>query len=221
MGDLIRYITDIDTDLLLLINGSHTPVADAFMYLFSSKLVWIPMYASLLFVLWKNLSWPQLIGCLLAVALTIVLADQVCSSVIRPLVGRYRPANANSPIADLVHIVAGHRGGRSSFPSCHAANTFGLAFFAYYVVRRRVLTLFFVIWALLTCYSRAYLGLHYPGDLLVGALIGYLAASLSYWLLVKIAKYKPVKRVSYANLPIWVGSLTTLVLLLAAPVLEV
>ena len=101
-----------------------------------------------------------------AIALTITFADQMGATVIRPLVCRPRPANLENPISEFVQIVNGYRGGRYGFPSCHAANTFGLAFFLFYLFRNRSLNWFIMLWALLTCYSRSYLGVHYPGDLL-------------------------------------------------------
>ena len=95
----------------------------------------------------------------------------------------------------MVHIVNGHRGGRYGFPSCHAANTFGLAFFVWFLFRKRWLTVFMMGWALLTCYSRVYLGVHYPGDLIAGTLVGLIAAYIVYRLFLKVSGYKTMKKV--------------------------
>ena len=108
---ILQELVEIDTDLLLAINGMHSPFWDSFMNDFSGKLIWVPMYAAILYVVWKNFSWKVAILSVVAVALTITFADQVCSSLIRPAVERLRPSNLASPIADLVHIVDGHRGG--------------------------------------------------------------------------------------------------------------
>ena len=121
--------------MLLAIKGWRAEWADYFMYVFSGKWIWVPLYAAILYVIVRNLHWKVAIGCVMAIALTIVFADQVGATVIRPVVCRLRPANLENPISEFVQIVNGYRGGRYGFPSCHAANTFGLAFFLFYLFR--------------------------------------------------------------------------------------
>lgn len=89
-----------------------------------------------------------------------------------PEVCRLRPSNPANPLSEMVHIVGGYRGGSYGFPSCHAANSFALASFLILLFANRKLSLFIFAWAVLNSYSRVYLGVHYPGDLLVGAIIG-------------------------------------------------
>ena len=108
----------------------------------------------------------------------------------------------------MIHIVNGYRGGRYGFPSCHAANTFGLAFFLVYLFRQRMLSVFILLWALVTCYSRAYLGVHYPGDLLAGALLGFIGASLFYGLFRKVCRYRRPDPLVQGWIPLAVGGLT-------------
>ena len=91
---------------------------------------------------------------------------------------RLRPSNLSNPLSELTHIVNGYRGGSYGFPSCHAANSFALAVFAATMLRQRSFTIFILLWAVINCYSRVYLGVHYPGDLLVGAIIGSLIGYL-------------------------------------------
>ena len=166
----------------------------------------VPLYAAILYVIVRNLHWKVAIGCAVAIALTITFADQMGATVIRPLVCRLRPANLENPVSEFVHIVNGYRGGRYGFPSCHAANTFGLAFFLFYLFRNRALNWFIMIWALLTCYSRSYLGVHYPGDLLAGALVGFAGASLCYWLFSRLCKYERKKIISIFMFPFGLGA---------------
>ena len=208
LTDFLTQLIEEDNACLLAINGWHAPWADTFMYAFSGKVVWVPLYASLLYVIVRNLRWQVALGCVVAVALTIVLADQIGDSLIRPWVGRLRPSNLDNPISEMVHIVDGYRGGRYGFPSCHAANTFGLVFFISYLFRYRLLLVFIFGWAVVTCYSRAYLGVHYPGDLLVGALLGFASASFSYWLFRQIGKYKRPESALHLWVPVVVGGLT-------------
>jgi hypothetical protein len=112
-------------------------------------------------------------------ALLIALADQACSSILRPIFERPRPSR-DPGIADLVHIVNGKRGGMYGFPSCHAANTFALACFIMLLFKNRALTTFFMLWAIVTCYTRIYVGVHYPGDLLFGTIVGFAAGAVTY-----------------------------------------
>lgn len=162
---MIEFLSDIDTQLLLFFNGIHSPFWDYFMSAFTGKVIWVPMYASILYILLKNFHWKVALCYVVAIALTITFADQMCNSFLRPLVGRLRPSNPENPIADLVYIVNGRRGGGFGFPSCHAANSFGLAIFLICLFRKRWLSIFIVLWAFTNSYTRLYLGLHYPGDL--------------------------------------------------------
>ena len=144
---LLQSLTEADQSLLLYLNGLHNTFGDYFMPVFTGKWIWVPMYAGILYVLLKNYNWKVTLLCLIAITLTITFADQVCATLIRPIVERPRSSNPASPIADLVHIVNGRRGGGFGFPSCHASNSFGLAFFLVFLFRKRWLSLFICIWA--------------------------------------------------------------------------
>lgn len=206
--EVLNGIIEIDTDIFLSINQMHSTFFDHFMSTYSGKWVWIPMYAAIWYVMLRNFHWKVTLLCMIGLALTITFADQVCATLIRPYVERLRPSNLNNPLSEMVHIVNGRRGGRFGFPSCHAANSFGPAFFIFFLFRKRWLTLFMMAWALLTCYSRVYLGVHYPGDLLVGTLVGLTGAYLIYRLFVKVSGHKHAERVEHINAPILVGMLT-------------
>lgn len=161
-NDMIQLLVNTDQNLLLYLNGFHNAFGDYFMSTFTGKWIWVPMYASILYVLLKNFNWKITLCCLTAIALTILFADQVCASLIRPAVERLRPSNPANPISDLVHIVNNYRGGRYGFPSCHASNSFGLAFFLVFLFRKRWLSLFILLWYAELLYA------HLPGSALSG-----------------------------------------------------
>ena len=156
METLLQYLIDMDSRIFLSINGMHAPYWDSFMFLVSGKVIWIPLYATLLFVLLRNFSYVVVLKILLAIGLVILFTDTLTSQVIRPAVGRLRPSNLENSICGMVHIVDGVRGGRYGFPSAHAGNCFGLSFFICYLLRRTWLSVFMIVWALLVCYSRMY-----------------------------------------------------------------
>lgn len=178
----MQTFIDIDTNIFLYLNSLHNVYWDYFMMMFSGKLIWAPMYAAFLWMVWRCFSWRTALTVTLMGVVLIALADQTCASVIRPYVERLRPSRLENELSDYVHVVNDYRGGLYSFPSCHAANSFAFAVFASLLMRRKVWTVFILLWALLNSYSRIYLGVHFPGDLLVGALLGTVVALAVYWM---------------------------------------
>lgn len=185
---MLDFLIDIDTQLFLFLNSLHIPYFDCFMKAFSGKFIWVPMYATILYILFRLYQWKVATCFTIAICLVILCTDQLCASIIRPIFERLRPANIDNPISSLVHIVDGYRGGKYGFPSCHAANSFALAAFLVPLFAKRRFTIFILTWATLNAYSRIYLGVHYPGDLIVGGIIGACIGLIWYFIAKKVTK---------------------------------
>lgn len=176
----MEFLLQLDTDVFLAINGWHAFILDPIMILFSHRHTWILMYVALAFVLWCYFGWQRTLVAIAIIGVSAGLSDFICASCIRPFFERMRPSNPENEISALVHLVNDYRSGKFGFPSCHAANTMALAMLSSLILCNRGYTIFIFGWALLQCYSRLYLGVHYLGDLIVGSAIGIIFASIVY-----------------------------------------
>ena len=104
MSEVLNELVNIDTNIFLSINRMHSPFFDYFMSTYSGKRIWVPMYVSIFYVMLRNFHWKVALYCLIAVALVNTLADQTGATLIRPYVGRLRPANLENPISDMVKM---------------------------------------------------------------------------------------------------------------------
>ena len=216
LTDLLSMLKAMDTMVFLTVNSHHNAYFDSVMWLVSGKLIWVPMYVSLFFVLLKNYSYKVVFAILLAIGVVILFTDSFTAQVIRPWVCRLRPSNLDNPMSSMVHIVDGYRGGAYGFPSNHASNTWGLAFFITFLFRRYKLTFFFFLWALLVCYSRMYLGVHYFGDLLIGGLLALAGASTVFYVFRKVSGDTRLQKVKFIYWPVWIGVVTFLVIMVSS-----
>ncbi|MGI6222850.1 MAG: phosphatase PAP2 family protein [Prevotella sp.] len=154
---------------------------DQLMVALTSGFTWIPLYLALICMVVKNNeTMPQIVLAIGASVLCVVLADVMADLIMKPLLGRFRPSNDPS-IKYAVHVVNGIRGGEYGFFSAHAANTMSLAVFLALLVRNRTLSITLIVWSLVNCYTRMYLGLHYPLDILCGLLWGISVGLIVYW----------------------------------------
>ena len=175
------FISTLDTSLTLAINSCHSPFFDNFFYIYTQTWTWIPAILVLLVWMWRKWGVRSLYV-VAGIALCILLSDQISSSLLKPLVARLRPTY-NPEIADLIHTVNGYRGGRYGFVSSHAANAATFVTFTALIFRNRYYSILLSLLAFLTAYSRVYLGVHYVGDVLCGALIGVLVGMGVYFAL--------------------------------------
>jgi len=170
---MLETIKSIDESLFLFLNSYHSLFFDRLMWLFSNKFFWAPLYAWFLWILYKK--YPrQYWTVLVTIILMIIVSDQLCN-LAKYSVMRLRPSQ-EPHLRAMVHIVNNYRGGMYSFYSGHASNAFAVAFFMITIVAgiRKYIIPVSIAYAMLTAYSRIYLGVHYPGDIAAGIIMGTL-----------------------------------------------
>lgn len=175
-----------DTELFKYINSHHSNWLDTAMILCSNKYIWIPLYLFLIFKLFEKhqrASYKAIVYLILCVG----IADQISSSIMKPIFQRVRPCHVPE-FKSWINLADGC-GGLYGFCSSHAANSFALACGYYLLTKDKWIGLFLLFWALMVCYSRVYLGAHFPLDVLTGGVIGSLGSFIlknyGYNLLIK------------------------------------
>ncbi len=202
---MLDFLSQIDSQIFLFFNnGLRSAFLDHVMMLFTGRFIWVPMYAAILVLFLRPQRWKAALLLTIALGAAIALTDQTCATFIRPLVERLRPSNLENPLSAYAQVVNGYRGGAYGFPSCHAANSFALATFMCLLVRRRLFVGFICVWAFLNSYSRLYLGVHYPGDLFVGATIGIFFGWLCYRIASRIIRRRQLVARRELNEPLFV-----------------
>lgn len=164
----LEQITNIDKSIFFFFNGMHSPYWDVVMTLFTRTECWTFLYASLIYFIAKRYRLKAIL-ILIMIGLLITVADQF-SGLIKDAVQRFRPTH-DPAIKDLVHHVL-KRGGLYGYFSAHAANTFAVAKFTSMLFKNSRYRILIFFWAIVVSYTRIYVGVHFPLDVLTGALVG-------------------------------------------------
>ncbi len=175
---MVETLENLDQELFLYLNEQHNPFWDTVMTTVTNKYFWIPFYVLLIIYLmyrYRRQSLPMLGMAIAAVG----LADFVASGIFKPYFARLRPCH-DADISGMVNFIQGC-GGQFGFMSSHASTAFALAVFFNLILSDRyfIFKIVLVAWAVIVSYSRVYLGVHYPGDIIAGALLGSFLAYLS------------------------------------------
>lgn len=187
----MEALSTIDSDLFLFLNGLHADWMDGVMVLITQMWVWLPLY--LLLIYWTVKQYGKRCWWIfLALALVVLCSDQLSAHVCKPLFQRLRPCY-NTDLQGLIHLPKGMAGGQYGFVSSHAANTFAIAAFLAAALRKKYkwMGIALYLWAFISSYSRIYIGYHYPGDILCGAVLGILVG-LTLW---KVFQLLVVKKI--------------------------
>ena len=186
---MLDWIIGLDKELFLFLNGINSPLWDRIMWLISGKFTWIPLYVILLVgIIYSDLSARSIVITILFILVTVLLCDQI-SVLLKNFIGRLRPSH-DPTLHNLVHIVNDYRGGKYGFVSSHAANVFGVAVFSTNQLKSGTWSFILIVWAIIVSYSRIYLGVHFPLDIIFGAILGTMIGIHMYvakaWLLAYI-----------------------------------
>lgn len=187
---MIDWLKQLDQEVFLWLNGLHASWLDTPMALVTGRGLWVPFYV--LLALWLIYKQRQhAVWSILFIVAAVVLSDQLTSSYMKPFFERLRPCH-DPAISHLVYTVVGC-GGKYGFASSHAANTFALATAMVFLHPGKPwLQVSILCWAVLVSYSRIYVGVHYPGDLVAGAVLGVALATILYLAGRKAGKLKQV-----------------------------
>ncbi|MES2797617.1 MAG: phosphatase PAP2 family protein [Bacteroidota bacterium] len=181
----MQQLKTLDTQLFLYLNSIHFDWLDLIMEVITRRETWFPAY--LILVIWLIVrNRKEAAFQILTILLAVLISDQICSSFLKPMVARLRPCHEPS-LQGLIHLVT-DCGGQFGFCSSHAANGFALATSLWLFFGKNIYTISLFVWAIIISYSRIYVGVHYPLDILSGAILGSLFAYLSFFAITRVKK---------------------------------
>lgn len=187
---------DADKTLLMVFNGSHCPFVDRLAVTLTCGYMWIPLYIALLLLVINNHKTVAQISLVIGMALlAIVLSEGMADLIVKPLVARLRPIH-DTLMQDSVQAVNNYRAEGYSFFSAHASNTMAVAVFFSLLVKDRLFACTLIVWALVNCWTRLYLGVHYPSDIIVGVVWGSVSGLFAYTIYNKV---KDTRRLSVSD----------------------
>ncbi|MCD7962701.1 MAG: phosphatase PAP2 family protein [Rikenellaceae bacterium] len=183
---MLERLLELDTKLFLLLNGDLGAFADAIFWFSSGNFNWVPLYLVILFFMYKKLGLRNFIWATIMIVLAVILADQICN-LFKYGLKKFRPSQ-NPALEGMVYTLKGYRGGLYGPFSAHSATVMAISAITVRIFRNNIYTVFIYLWAALVMYSRIYLGVHFPLDLLCGGLTGYLIGIWFYRIYVKFLK---------------------------------
>ena len=182
-----------DKTLLMVFNGSHCPFVDRLAVTLTCGYMWIPLYIALLLLVINNHKTVVQISLVISMALlAIVLSEGMADLIVKPLVARLRPIH-DTLMQDSVQVVNNYRAEGYSFFSAHASNTMAVAVFFSLLVKDRLFACTLITWALVNCWTRLYLGVHYPSDIIVGVVWGSVSGLFAYTMYNKVKDTRSVR----------------------------
>ncbi len=167
-------MNEFDTDLMLALNFDGGPVLDAIMWFASGIPNWIPLYLLVMFLIYRRFGWKYMLFALLFIGLGVGICDQVCN-LFKDNIAYLRPTR--TPLLEHLHTVNDYHGGLMGTVSGHASTSFCIFLLSSLMMRRKWFTIMMLVYTLLTAYSRIYLGVHFPMQILFGIILGALTAT--------------------------------------------